>query len=75
MFKRIIEAGRAVRSYQKALYQGTPLRDGREVRRVGRLLKYDHDAAVELINGAVPFEPRDTYPIRAAQWAKARGGR
>lgn len=72
MLKRIIDAGRAVRSYQKALYQGTPLRDGREVRRIGRMLRYKPDAAEELIAGAVPFEPRDTYPIRAAQWAKAR---
>ena len=72
MFKRIIEAGRAVRAYQKALYRGTPLKDGREVRKIGRMLRYDPDKAEELIAGAVAFEPRVSYPIRAAQWAKAR---
>lgn len=72
MIKRIIEAARAVRAYQKALYRGTPLRDGREVRTIGRVLRYDPDRADELLAGAVPFEPRETYPVRAAQWAKAR---
>ena len=72
MLKRIIEAGRAVRAYQRALFRGTPLKDGREVRKIGRLLRYKPDAAEALIAGAVPFEPRETYPIRAAQWAKAR---
>ena len=74
MLKRLIEAGRAVRAYQKALYRGTPLKDGREVKKIGRMLRYDPEKAEELIAGAVPFEPLDTYPIRAAEWAKARGG-
>jgi len=72
MLKRLIERGQALRAFQRALYRGTPLRDGREVRRIARLVRYDADAAQALIDGAVAFEPRDTYPIRAAAWAKAR---
>ena len=30
-----------MRAYQKALYRGTPLKDGREVRKIGRMLRYD----------------------------------
>ena len=74
MLKRLIEAGRAIREYQKALYRGLPLKDGREVRKIGRLLRHDPDKAEELMTGAVPFEPRETYPMRAARWAKAQRG-
>jgi len=72
MLKRLIERGQALRAFQRALYRGTPLKDGRECRKIARLLKYNADAAQALIDGAVPFEPRETYPMRAAAWAKGR---
>lgn len=70
MIRELIDATRAIRHFERALYQGTPLRDGREVRKIGRLVGYDPDKAERLIAGEVPFEPRDTFPMRAATWAK-----
>lgn len=72
MLKKLIDRARAIREFQRFLYRSTPLRDGREVRKIARLIRYDADTAVELAEGAVDFEPRQTYPMRAAQWAKGR---
>jgi len=72
MLRNLIERGQALRAFQRALYRGTPLKDGREVRKIARLVRYHADAAQALIDGAVPFEPLETYPERAASWAKGR---
>lgn len=71
MLKKLIERAEALRAFQRALYQGTPLKDGREVRKIARLIGYDPDLAERLIDGQVPFEPLETYPMRAAQWARS----
>lgn len=70
--RRFIDSIKAIREFQVALYRGTPLRDGYEVRKISKLLGYDAALGKQLIDGAVPFDPRDTYPVRAAEWARAQ---
>lgn len=60
------------RRFRLALARSTPLIHGRETRKVARAIRYDADRLTELAGQAVPFEPRDTYPERALEWA--RGG-
>jgi len=72
MFRKLTRRARAIQAFQRALYRGTPLKAGRESRIIARHLRYDPDRAEALIDGAVDFEPRETYPQRAVAWAKAR---
>lgn len=58
------------RRFRRALAMATPLIFGRETRKVARAIRYDADKLFELAQHAVPFEPRDTYPERALEWAR-----
>lgn len=69
---RIAGAIRDLRRYERALAVCTPLRDGRETRRVARAVQYHPDVPGLLADGAVEFEPRHTYPARALEWARGR---
>ena len=71
MLKRLTEAWRHHRLFERTLVMHTPVILGRESRRLSRALRFDNGRADELLQ-AVPFEPRETYPARALEWA--RGG-
>lgn len=72
MIAHLKKIATGVRAYQEFLYRHTPLMAGREVRKIARLLKYDIDLAEQLAGGAVAFEPRHSYPIRAIEWIDER---
>lgn len=57
------------RRFRLALARVTPLIYGRETRKVAAAIRYRADLAEELAAGAVDFEPRETYPTRALEWA------
>ncbi len=69
--RKFRNATRAILDFRRALAERTPLIDGRETRRIARLLRYDPDQASRLVQ-EVPFDPRETYPSRAVQWARSQ---
>ena len=60
------------RRFRLALAQSTPLIFGRETRKVARAIRYDTDKLAELATQSVPFDPRETYPERALEWARGQ---
>lgn len=71
MLKKLIEAWRHHRLFERTLVLHTPVIYGKESRRLSRALRFDNTRADELLQ-AVPFEPRETYPARALDWANGR---
>ena len=69
MLKKIREALTRPRRFRLALAQSTPLIFGPETRKVARAIRYDTDKLAELATQSVPFEPRESYPERALEWA------
>lgn len=72
MLQKIREVLTRPRRFRLALAQSTPLIFGPETRKVARAIGYDVDRAVELVSGVVPFDPRESYPVRALEWARGR---
>ena len=60
------------RRFRLALAQTTPLIFGRETRKVAHAIRYDVDKLTDLAAQAVPFDPRETYPARALEWARGQ---
>lgn len=69
MLKKLNEAFCHIRQFERTLALATPLIQGKETRKVARALSFDPARADALIE-AVEFEPRDTYPARALEWAR-----
>jgi len=67
--RRLINLLMIHRRFRRALAIGTPLVNGRETKRVASAIRYDGDVAFRLVDGAVPFEPRETYADRVVEWA------
>lgn len=56
MLGKIIQRTRNILAFERALATGTPLKQGREARRVSRAIRFDFDRASDLMDGAVPFD-------------------
>ena len=69
MLQKIRERLTRPRRFRLALAQATPLIDGRETKRVAAAIRYCPERAADMIQ-AVPFEPRESYPDRALEWAR-----
>jgi hypothetical protein len=68
VLKKLAETFRYHRQFERTLAFATPLILGGETRKVARALAFDNSRADEMLK-AVPFEPRETYPARALEWA------
>jgi len=68
MLTQIRERFRYIVEYRRALALTTPLIDGRETRQIAKALRYDPERLQQLPK-AVDFEPRETFPARALEWA------
>lgn len=68
--KKIARRTSQIRQFERELAKATPLIDGRETRRVSRAIAFSPDRFRKLADGEVPFEPRQTYPRRALEWAR-----
>lgn len=72
MLQKIREVVARPRQFRLALAKVTPLIYGRETRKLANAIGYNWGKAEQLASGAVPFEPRDTYPARALEWARGQ---
>lgn len=53
------------RQFRRTLALSTPLMDGRETKRVAKVIGYDVATLEQLaVDRVVPFEPRETYASR-----------
>lgn len=71
MLRKIRDVLTRPRRFRRSLAKATPLIDGRETRKVAAALGYRADVAEQMI-AELPFDPRETYPERALEWARGQ---